>query len=222
MSDFSLPDPPDSASFWGFTPQKETLYGSDSRPRKFLRIIDALPGDGQRMMHSYQDEPGDPDSMVVVETVSVDTFIKFATFGHTPYLEAALCGLKNSVGIEDYKELFLSQAAYRNYEQRAKTLLDVAQEKRYSLSSVFGNDSSQAVLDELRGTLMMWEMLMNTGSLSPLDCLSYATPGGSLRSLGSCASKFEELEGRCLMSNFSPLPFKIAQSDRDRLIEAFK
>lgn len=222
MSDFTLPDPPDNASFWGFTPQKETLYGSDCHPRKFLRVIDAFPGGGGRMIHTYQDEPGNPDSMVVVETVSIDTFIKFATFGHTPYLEAALCGLKNSIGIDDYKNLFVSQAAYRNYEQRAKILLDIVQEKRYSLSSIFGNDSSQAALDELRGVLMMWEMLMNTGSISPLDCLSYTIPSGSLKTCKSLKTKFDELEERCLMSNFSPLPFKIAQSDRERLLSAFK
>lgn len=219
MSDFRLPSPPDNAEYWGFAPQKETLYGSDCRPRRFIRVIDALPGGSSRVFHSYQDEAGNPDSFVVVETVSIDTFIDFATFGHTPYIEFSLSGLKGTLDLSANKDLFLSQATLRNYEQRARTLLGIADEKKLSISSLTGSDSSKALFDELSGTLAMWEMLMNTGTMNPLNCLTYLPDGtGNVKSM---RDKFDELEQRMLMSNFSPLPFKISQSDRERIKAAF-
>lgn len=219
MSNFSLPEPPDGAEYWGFSPQKETLYGSDCIPRRFIRVIDALPGGSNRMFHSYQDEPGNPDSRVVVETVAIDTFVEFATFGYTPYIEFALSGLKGSLDLSAHKDLFLSQAALRNYEQRARTLLEIADEKRYSLSTLTGSDSAKAAKDELAGCLAMWEMLMNTGTMNPLNCLTYLPEGAD--NVKAMHDKMEELESRMLMSNFAPLPFKISQSERDRITAAF-
>lgn len=219
MSDFTLPDPPDNAEFWGFSPQKETLYGSDCRPRRFIRVIDALPGGSGRMFHSYVDEPGNSESAVVVETVDIDTFVDFATFGHSPYIEFALSGLKGTLDLSKNKDLFLSQATLRNYEQRARTLLDIADEKRFSIASLTGSDSMKSVLDELSGVLAMWEMLMNTGTMNPLNCLTYLPAGtGTVKYM---KKKFDELAGRMLMSNFAPLPFKISQADRDRIKTAF-
>lgn len=219
MPNFSNPSPPDTTSYWGFTPQKETLYGSECVPRKFLRIIDAIPGGGERVFHTYQDDPGNPDSVVVVETVTIDGFVKFATFGHTPYLETALCGLKGSIGLEDNKDLFLSQAAYRNYETRAKALLEVFDEKKLSFSSIFSSEKTQALKDELSGVLAMWEMLMNSGDMNPTNCISYVPQGADTPK--AMRAKFEELEYRLLMGNHAPLPFKISQSDRERITAAF-
>lgn len=219
MANFNLPSPPDSADYWGFTPQKETLYGSDFLPRRFIRVIDELPGDSSRVIHTYQDDPQDPSSIVSVESVGADTFIEWLTYGYTPYLEAAICGLKGAIGLEEHKKLFLSQAAYRNYEQRARCLLDIIEEKKYSISTMMGSDKISSAKQELLGVLCMWEMLMNTGDIRPLNCLSYCSAEST--TMRYMRSKFLELEDRCLMSNFAPLPFKISDDTRKQLVGAF-
>lgn len=219
-----LPTPPDNTEYWIYVPAYYSLYGSDARPMRFLRVVDALPGGSERVIHTYQDNPSNPDSIVMVESVGIDTFVDYATFGYTPYLECAFCGHKNGMDLTQHKHLFLAQSALRNYEARCRDLLDIAQEKRLSLStSSMSNDKTKALINELQGALAMWEMLMNTGAIKALNALSYIpAQGGTSMPVKQLAEKLEELEERMLMNNFSPLPFKVTQQQREAVRRAFK
>lgn len=218
MANIRMPEPPDNAEYWGYTPLRETLYGSDTVPRRFLRIIDGMPGGAGRMFHSYEDDPGDPSSRVTVETVTIDEFIKFASFGYTPYLECSLSGHKLALDLSKVRENFISEAVLRNYDARVRDLMAIADEKRYSFAS--SSDSQKALMAEIAGALSMWEMLMNTGNMRALNCLSYF-PGGVIPKMSWCKDKQAELQGRMMMGSFSPMPYKVSQAQRDHMINVF-
>lgn len=218
-----LPDMQDGISYYIYTPYKESLYGADTRPMQFLRVTDPIPGEGLRQYREFQYDADDPSTICRVETVDVPTFLEWCTYGYTPYLEVAFCGLRNAFDFDPYSDSLISQSAFRNYEERCKTMLDLLDEKRFSLTSrMSGDDRTARLVSELKGALLMWEMLMNTGKIRAVDCLQYA-PTDMRGSFPAKAlhAKFDELGNRCVIGDFHNLEYKITQSKRDEIIGRF-
>lgn len=220
MIDF-LPQPSDNLSYYIYTPQKDTLYGSTATPLQFLRVTDSVPG-GVRNYQTMQCDPSDPSSLSTIETVDISTFLEFASYGYTPYLEVAFCSHPTAFDFEPHKDYLIAQSAFRNYEQRCQTLLDLCREKRYSVIARMDDDTTERLVSELKGSLLMWEMLMNTGIVRASDCLKFAPEEfrGSFP-LKTMEAKFEELQERSLMSNFVNIPYKVTESKRADLLTRF-
>lgn len=219
-----LPDPQDGISYYIYTPQKETLYGSETLPMQFLRVTDKpSTGGNLREYRAFQYDAMDPTTLCNVETVDIGTFLEWCTYGYTPYLEVAFCALKSGFDFNPYKDSLIAQSAFRGYEQRCKALLDICDEKRFSISARSGSDERTArLVAEIKGSLLMWEMIMNTGTIRPADCLQYVpdTMKGSFPLKGMHA-KFEELGERCLIGDFADLEYKVTDELRDDILARF-
>lgn len=222
MGNKSQPRTPDEIDYYLIVPQRATLYGGDTVPSRWLRVIDKR-GNGGRYSHEYLDDPEDPSSMINLETVDIETFIEFATYGYTPYVECMLSGLKIGFDFDKYNTYFLSQAVYRGYEQRCRTLLQICKDKKYSASTLFGSDAAAELVAETKGALACWEMLMNNGTMRTFDCLEYlATPSSRFGiPLAKLESKFIEMQDRMLTSNCANLPYKITPDKRETFVHAF-
>lgn len=219
MIDF-LPTIGDGIQYHGFTPMLATLYGRDEAPYRFLRIVDKgiLNGRSSQVVESG-------NYSCVVENVDIETYLTFLTYGYTPYVECALTGYSSGIELDEVPEYFISQAVARNYEKRVQTLLSIAENKRLSLLGglKMAKDTSE-LCDELEGALAMWEMLMNTGTERPRNCLELikGQHKGEVRiPLKRYKEKYEELEDRTLYNNFANIPFKITDDMRNRLLSAF-
>lgn len=208
----------DGIDYYLFVPQSITLYGRDEGPYRFLRVVDK---ESTKLGRSFVEREIDGDKCII-ETVDIETFLSFISYGYTPYIECLLSGYTNAFGLEQYPIYYISQAMLRNYEMRIKELLEAAQTRKYSIMSMTTiNESTSELIDEITACLAMMEMLMNTGKIAPRNCLANNNKHSMLIPTKKFESKFNEIEERFANNNMHNLPFKVTEDKRHQLLTAF-
>lgn len=220
-----IPTVGDGQSYYLFVPFRATLYGRDYRPYRFLRIVDYTGIDVHTSVNLV-DDPGDPSSVSIVETLDMKTFLSYISYGYTPYIEALYSGFAdNGFDTDSLKRFAFTQAAIRDYESRCNNLLDLCVSKRYSIGKGMSSSTTSELVDELRGALGCWEMMMNVGSVSPKNVLLASTIADKKHGappIKQTREKISELQERMLVDNMRALPYKISDSDRQLLFSAYK
>ena len=215
-----MPSIGDGVQYYAFVPMLATLYGRNEEPYRFLRVVDKHVVNGRNVIS--HEENGMHFS---IENVDIETYLTFISYGFTPYIETVMTGFKSGLNLSEYSQYFMSQAVFRNYEDRILTLLDITKNKKFSfITGTTANQSTQELCDEIDGALVMWEMAMNLGKVNPTDCLSYVKKQHGTELLIPSKrfnEKFNELDERLLMNQFANVPFKITNELRTRLITAF-
>lgn len=216
-----LPNLDDGIQALAFVPMLTTLYGRDEEPYRFVRVL------GSGLINGRATQPVTiEDTSFVIENVDIETFVTFLSYGYTPYLECALTGFESGLGFEPYQEFFVSQANIRHYENRAQELLKLADNKKLSLiGKTKMSQSTSELCDELDGVLSMWEMLMNTGTIRPTNCLQLAKfqhKSEVMIPMKRYQEKYEELEHRMLYNTYSDIPFKVTEEKRAKFLSVFK
>ena len=209
----------DGLSYYLFVPMLATLYGRDRFPHRYLRVVDEADIYGStRHINAFAEDPGDPEGSCIVETVDTSTFMEFISFGYTPYIECAFSGFKTGLDLSSVSEYIFTEAALRNYEARAKTLIDLAERKRYSIAGKStASQVTSELVDETLGVFAMWEQLMNRGRVVPLNCLE-SMPGKkhfATVPIKTFKERFNELEDRMLISNYTQMKYKLSSRERD-------
>ena len=144
--------------------------------------------------------------------------MEFISFGYTPYIECAFSGYKTGLDLSEVPEYVFTEAALRNYEARAKTLIELAERKRYSIGGKStASQVTSELVDETLGVLAMWELLMNRGKIMPTNCLE-SMPGKTRFAsvpLKLFHERFNELEDRMLISNYTQMKYKLSPRERE-------
>lgn len=218
-----LPEIDDGRQYYMLVPMLATLYGRDDPPYRFLRVTDT--SQSGRFSISYESEAGNPDTMIIVESVDLETFIEFASYGYSPYIECALSGYKDGLNMDEDAAYFMTQALLRNYQSRTRTLLSICERKQYSIANIAssGTQLSNELRCELAGAEAMWEMTMNTGRIYPQNCLENL-PGRqkNKRSIRDMKREASALDDRLDSGEFSnQLPYKISDDDRNRFFRRY-
>ena len=218
------PEVGDGISHYMFVPMLATLYGRDRPPYRFLRVVDDedMGGNGRTITQVWND-PQDPDSLCLVETAGLTTFLEFVSYGYTPYLECSFSGYRDGTHLAEAKAQLFTEALLRNYEARVKILIEICENKRYSLAGRSVNSPvTGELIDETWGALAMWEMVMNMGSMKPNDCLSYLPEKRNHLSIPikRFKEKLAELDERLLISNHVEMPYKMSESQRTAFIRS--
>lgn len=221
-----LPDLEDNRSHYIYQPYQATLYGCTQRPHMYLRVVEYLGSDIYDSITMF-DDPSDPNSASVIHSVDLRTFLMYASFGYTPYIEA-LFSKQGYRGIDadNIGEYVLTQAVYRNYEARISTLLEECERKRYSIaSSSVSNASTMQLVDEAIGALACWEILTNMGVMRPdgvvanSDLVDHGKMGGI--PLNEMRKRFDELGARQFLGNCHALKYKMNDAERRALLAGY-
>ena len=218
-----IPSMDDEISYYAFLPTLATLYGRDNYPRRWIRVVD--DGIGDFTTNQFTEGDGRIPSDVI-ETIEVKTFMLGITYGHTPYIETAFSGFESGIDLSAYRDAIFNQAMMRNYDHRAKTLLAMCKDKRSSFASrSTSNPATEELVSELYGVLVLWESLMNNGTIMPKSCLHKAyNEFGDIRDgmhISATEERFQELRGRMLASNHKNLQYKMAAEQRNTLLRSY-
>jgi len=198
-----------------YLPCLSTLYGMESNPQRWIRVVD--DGSGNSIYtKTYGGETTD-----VIECVEVSIFMQYVSYGYTPYIEAAFSGLDSDIDLSVFRKIIFTQAMMRSYEYRAKALMEIIGEKTSSILTK-NAITTREPLFELSGVLLLWENLMNTGSIHPAGILedSEIAQRGTVN-LKTLAAKYDELCTRMHFSNFVHIPMKMSNDDRIRMFSCF-
>ena len=215
----------DGLQYYLFVPVRATLYGRDEYANRFVKVIEYKGNTVRYTTTKVMRDTSSPNASVYVDVVDASTFIQYMTFGYTPYIEALFSGFEgNGFEVDTLSDFVLTQAALRNYDARCRQMMSMLNRKRASISGHSMNNAlTGELVDELRGTLACWEMLMNMGRLSPKNIL-VASPiniKGSKIPYKEFEEKHNELAARMLSGNHKALKYKLDDSARSALLKAY-
>lgn len=215
----------DSIDYYMLTPFLSTLYGRDEYPHRFLRVIEKY-GNGGRSFQSQLEHNSNPDSVAVIENVDIETFIEYASYGYTPYVETLLSKFENAIGLSDnnIRDILMTQSLIRDYQSRMKSLIDECKMKSHTLTGRFSSSQATSeLLAEANGIAIMWEMLMNTGTIKPQNCIAFNPIGKTaLIPIKPLISDYNRLSSQYEKGKFRRMPYKTPQRQREALLNAFK
>lgn len=194
-----------------YAPSDITLYGYQGSISHWLRIV---PNGGGCFVTTSTTSDGLSGS--VIETVDLNMFTTYASFGYSPYIEVLLsgynCGLQSH---EMFHRELITQALCRSYETRAKALLEMADRKSHSIITRSG-ERSHELMAELDAVLGLWQSILDTGNLMPnkvlLRPLRSMSFDLSRKSIDECKQWMEELQARMLKGRYVQIPYKMSPS----------
>ena len=208
------PNFPDNISHYLLLPMGLTLYGYESKAEHWLRVGDV------NQNHIYTEYVIN-DNKYFLETIGLQEFILFLTYGYTPFLEVVYSGYQHGIDLGSFRQILVTQSALRNYEKRANILFEIAKNKQHSPLTRF-DEKSREIMAELQGVMFMWEELMSSGEIKAKDCLLEVKNAYALGiNLELITKNLDDVKARMYYSNSVKMQVKTLPDQRNLLLKAF-